>query len=75
MDWITLELHQEHLNDLQRDAEKRRLLREAQADTSVNPVVGTAMVALGRQFVKLGTHLQAQYGEADLEITRLAPAE
>lgn len=76
MNWTSMELHQAHLNELQREAEKDRLAREAQtAETqTVNPVVGAAMVALGRQFVKLGTHLQAQYAHGE-DVVQLAPAD
>jgi len=76
MNWTSLELQQERLNDLQREAKNDRLARQAQADDpqTVNPVVGAAMVALGRQFVKFGTHLQSQYA-ANEEMAQLAPAE
>lgn len=71
--WLNFDVHKQHSQELQREAEQHRLAREAQANQSVNPVVGAAMVALGRQFVKLGEHLQEQYAEPG--VVQLAPVE
>jgi hypothetical protein len=58
---LNFEVHQTHMTDLRREADKERLVQEALAGQPTNSVVSTAMVALGRRFVKLGQHLQAQY--------------
>jgi hypothetical protein len=75
MNQLNFELHQARLSDLQREAERDHLAQEALSGQMqpVNPLVSTAMVALGRQFVKFGERLQAQY-DLHNEIN-LAPAE
>lgn len=73
MNWISLELQQERFNDLRREAEQTKLVRSVEKNQPVNPVVGAAMVAIGRQFVKLGTTLQNHYAQE--EVALLVPAE
>ncbi len=56
-----LDLNAYYLAQLRREAERERLVREAQANHRQNPVYAPVLAELGRHLSQLGQSLQEHY--------------
>ncbi len=63
MHWIDPQAHEDRLQDLRRDAERRRLIRALKTPRSrPGRFYSPALAGLGRRLVLWGSRLQAHYG-------------
>lgn len=53
--------NQEHMQQLQREADQRRMAQEARQKHSNRRLIARMLYALGQQFYHLGQRLQHQY--------------
>lgn len=65
INWIDVLANQERYEDMRREAQRERLVRQARpAPQKRGPVHGPARIWLGRRLVTWGSRLQESYGAA-----------